>query len=135
MKFTFLADREHAIPMIANWYFAEWGHITKLSVEATATKIRNGTKSRQDSVVRASRRSRRNSGGGGTQVSRDDQLSRQGALDRWRICAAAASWQGHCVAGRQSCGRDCELTWSQDALFTNGTTRWWAVCAAWVEAD
>jgi len=42
MKFTFLADREHAIPMIANWYFAEWGHITKLSVEATATKIRNG---------------------------------------------------------------------------------------------
>ena len=39
MDFVFLADLEDAIPTIAGWYFAEWGHLTKLSVDAIATKM------------------------------------------------------------------------------------------------
>jgi len=41
MDFVFLADREDAIATIAGWYFAEWGHLTKLSVEAVAAKMRD----------------------------------------------------------------------------------------------
>jgi GNAT superfamily N-acetyltransferase len=41
MDFVFLADHEDAIPTIAGWYFAEWGHITKLSAEAVAAKMRD----------------------------------------------------------------------------------------------
>jgi GNAT superfamily N-acetyltransferase len=41
MDFTFLADREEAIPTVAGWYFDEWGHITNLSVEEVATRMRN----------------------------------------------------------------------------------------------
>jgi GNAT superfamily N-acetyltransferase len=26
LKFEFLVDRQSAIPIVANWYFAEWGH-------------------------------------------------------------------------------------------------------------
>jgi GNAT superfamily N-acetyltransferase len=41
MNFVFLADREESIPTIADWYFAEWGHITNLSVEAISAGMRN----------------------------------------------------------------------------------------------
>ena len=29
MKFEFLADNKEALPILANWYFQEWGHLTK----------------------------------------------------------------------------------------------------------
>jgi GNAT superfamily N-acetyltransferase len=41
MHFAFLADRAESIPTIAEWYFAEWGHITNLSVAAIAASMRN----------------------------------------------------------------------------------------------
>ena len=41
MDIVFLADREDAIRLIAGWYFAEWGHLTKLSIEAIVTKMRD----------------------------------------------------------------------------------------------
>ena len=40
MDFVFLADRQDAIPIIAGWYFEQWGHITKASVETTSAKMR-----------------------------------------------------------------------------------------------
>ena len=29
MKFEYLADHEHLLPTIANWYFEEWGYLNK----------------------------------------------------------------------------------------------------------
>lgn len=41
VSFSFLADRPDAIPMIAKWYFEEWGHVQPgNSFEATCEKIK-----------------------------------------------------------------------------------------------
>ena len=41
MNFIFLADKAGAIAEIAGWYFAEWGHITRMSRESIAAKMRD----------------------------------------------------------------------------------------------
>ena len=40
LEFTFLADRADAIPIIARWYFDEWGHLVQdNSIERTRDKV------------------------------------------------------------------------------------------------
>jgi len=38
MKLVFLADHQQAIPTIANWYYTEWGYLSKDSSIATVTE-------------------------------------------------------------------------------------------------
>jgi len=38
MELKLLADNENALPILANWYFEEWGHLTKGSSLANVTE-------------------------------------------------------------------------------------------------